>query len=430
MFDTIISLILILIELISGKMFLDIFLDKKEKVGIKQTMIIMAILELLSIVIVSLCSSKFLLKILLEIITGVMLWKTYYKNSVWKTTMIYLLFMGVCSLMEYITFAVVCWISPEIVSILYINTASEILMALLSKINGILVILVIRKIFSKIKSENIGNLGWTCIFAFSAFTIIAIGGLITNWISVGDKTWANILLCIALGLVIMDIFMFYIICQMFLEEKTKREEDICKERVEKEVESYRTIEENHVAQRELIHELKNLISIIAESKTVEKDVLVDLAKDASKKLDIESDAVNTKNPIVNMVLNAKIREIRKKGIGLLIELDDLAELRLDNEDIIIIFSNLLNNAIEASEKCQRKMIWIKGVGSGESTMISVRNTMCVPPVVRDGQYITTKEDNKEMHGIGIKNILRVIEKNKGTYAIDVDKDEFTFTILI
>ena len=43
---------------------------------------------------------------------------------------------------------------------------------------------------------------------------------------------------------------------------------------------------------------------------------------------------------------------------------------------------------------------------------------------------TSKKDEPEMHGIGIKNIIQIVEKYNGEYVIKNENNEFSFSIII
>lgn len=62
-------------------------------------------------------------------------------------------------------------------------------------------------------------------------------------------------------------------------------------------------------------------------------------------------------------------------------------------------------------------------------MISVKNTYNGRVITSGESYITTK-NNKRNHGIGINNIIRVIEKYDGFYSITHDKNFFSFSCVI
>ena len=62
--------------------------------------------------------------------------------------------------------------------------------------------------------------------------------------------------------------------------------------------------------------------------------------------------------------------------------------------------------------------------------IGVKNTFSNPIVYENGEIKSTKLVQAEEHGVGIKNIIEVIEKYGGSYIIKDDNYEFYFSIII
>ena len=60
--------------------------------------------------------------------------------------------------------------------------------------------------------------------------------------------------------------------------------------------------------------------------------------------------------IVNAILNTKYQESEDKGIVFVVKINDLSHAKIQDEDMVIILSNLLNNAIEACQSCTDKII--------------------------------------------------------------------------
>lgn len=118
-----------------------------------------------------------------------------------------------------------------------------------------------------------------------------------------------------------------------------------------------------------------------------------------------------------------------KDILFIVRIGDLSDLRMSDEDIVIILSNLLSNAMEACEKCDKKIIKLKFVKDDGNIVVSVKNTFCGTILCQNGEIATTKEDSAE-HGIGIKNIIHAVNKYSGSYTIKYDQEEFYFSILI
>ena len=63
-------------------------------------------------------------------------------------------------------------------------------------------------------------------------------------------------------------------------------------------------------------------------------------------------------------------------------------------------------------------------------IIAVINTIDKEPKEECGKFITSKEENTELHGIGIQNIKDTVEKYGGTCVIRYDQMIFQFIIVI
>ena len=51
-------------------------------------------------------------------------------------------------------------------------------------------------------------------------------------------------------------------------------------------------------------------------------------------------------------------------------------------------------------------------------------------IYHNNEIATTKMKNQDEHGVGIKNIIRIVEKYNGEYVIQNDEDQFYFSIII
>lgn len=148
-------------------------------------------------------------------------------------------------------------------------------------------------------------------------------------------------------------------------------------------------------------------------------------------LDKTVDAINTNNVIVNAILNTKYREAQEKGILFILKINDLSDLPVRDDDVVTILGNLLDNAIEGAEKADDKLVRVKFVMEEGEVLIGVSNTYADEvQQIHSGDFISGKTDDMENHGLGIKNILEVVETYGGDYSISYDEKEFNFTILI
>ena len=99
--------------------------------------------------------------------------------------------------------------------------------------------------------------------------------------------------------------------------------------------------------------------------------------------------------------------------------------------MVVLLSNLLNNAIEACKKCSGiRKLTLKCVYEQGDFILSVKNSYDGTLKLVGGTLYTTKKSNWEGHGIGLKNVIKIVEKNKGNYAMDYTDTEFNISIVI
>lgn len=89
----------------------------------------------------------------------------------------------------------------------------------------------------------------------------------------------------------------------------------------------------------------------------------------------QDDCIDTNNILVNAILNSKYQEAKNKGITFVIKINDLSNIKLLDEDIVLLLYNLLNNAFEACEKCEEKIVRFKFVQEQDAIILSVINTV-------------------------------------------------------
>lgn len=144
-----------------------------------------------------------------------------------------------------------------------------------------------------------------------------------------------------------------------------------------------------------------------------------------------SDRILTGNEIVDILLNAKSELMSELEIRLDIQ-GSLATLTgLETADCSILFSNLIDNAMEANEKCpkEERYIRLRAVEMPGILMIAVENPMAGQLHWEGERLLSSKTDNRS-HGIGTQNIRRIIEKYHGEYQVQVKQNQFTMQMIL
>ena len=135
--------------------------------------------------------------------------------------------------------------------------------------------------------------------------------------------------------------------------------------------------------------------------------------------------VNSHHAILDALFNTKATEAIQKGIEIDFELNDLSALPFDVSDMAVLFSNLLDNAIEACEKIEGDRVIRVSAVLKQSFLFSVRNTTL--PVEIKNDTIQTTKPNASLHGFGISNIKLILNKYHADFVMDYEDGWFQFT---
>lgn len=351
-----------------------------------------------------------------------------------KALVLSMLFYGVMLVADYLALVVVgtvypgkMWDLSNFFIIYGLRIASDIL--------GFGMVFCVKKMLGSNTTDVFSVREWCGLAAVSLITIFSVISISveTEWTKYVSRPIAVDYFHIYIigGILCINFIGYYLIHSITERELKLREYAVFREKVKNETAMYHSISENLEKQRKRTHEYKNQLAAIsalaAEGSWQELRTYIDKIETT---LQHRMDAVDTNHVIVNAILNTKYREAVSRGIVFVLKVNDLSALKLEEEDIVVILSNLLNNALEACEQCEEKQIKLKFVLENGQTVISVKNSMAVEPLVEEGKMLTSKTKDMQEHGVGIQNVVESVEKYGGRYMVDYGKGEFQFSILI
>lgn len=344
-------------------------------------------------------------------------------------------YCGMAFVTEYVTIIVLGGIYPLITgNPLDLSRTFELtITVVISKIMLFVLFLLLGKMVGDKKADVLTAREWWTLFAVSFITIFLLGAMVLEVDLINNTEDQSGFSYITIGMLAINFIVYYLINSIMKREMKLRENTVFRERMKNETAMYRSISENLEKQQKRIHEYKNQITVIgalaAREQYRELKEYIHKLEDAVK---CNENVVDTNHVIVNAILNTKYREAVSKNITFVFKVNDLSDLDIREEDIVVLLSNLLNNAIESCEKCteQNKIIKLKFILEDRQAVISVKNGMETEPVVENGVFMTTKTKEEGEHGLGIRNIVETVERYGGRYAIDHGGGMFLFSILI
>lgn len=197
-----------------------------------------------------------------------------------------------------------------------------------------------------------------------------------------------------------------------------------------ELEEYKTLNEKYEHSRIMNHDFREHLNVL---KTL---ISEDIEKAQEYVGVIEKECTDSKierysdNNILNILLIQKKKECEENGIKMNITSTNPKLDFIDGIDTVAIFSNLINNAIEACSDSKRKEISVDlYTVNGAFSVAKVENYADKEPIVVEGMLRSGKGD-KNFHGIGIKSINNSLSKYDGKMSWSYDKAKGMFRTVI
>lgn len=258
-----------------------------------------------------------------------------------------------------------------------------------------------------------------CLLIYNAFTSGSL--LFISGIPVDQSIAISLIMIVVMGLLFLftDAFVYSLL--LTVSENTRLEERLkyLEIRDAANMKYYHSLEQASIQTRRMRHDLANALEIarcMAESKNP------DSRKQAEKMLDSmeeELDRISVKrysdNSLVNTIFTNCATECRKKNIETEFNINVSPVADMDQFDICRVMTNILNNAVEATENA-----------AGEKRIkvnLSVENNIFMLTGENSMGYHGEKNDSLE-HGLGLKILADIAEKYNGEFSYHHDEEKF------
>ena len=226
-------------------------------------------------------------------------------------------------------------------------------------------------------------------------------------------------------LMIANIAMIYVISS--IEKATEQEQDLrlLRQQISIQTENYGALKKNYSIQRKSTHEFERHIQIIRDLlDRKEYEAAQNYVRQLQTDRTLKVFSISSNNPVIDVVLNQKHQVAQEYGIKMRVRVNDLSSVSIKTNELVVLFSNLLDNAIEACIKLDQDKEIVCSILKEDSIYISIRNTS--PPVtVIHGGIQTTKQDAAE-HGYGLQAVKYILDQLEAEYTFAYKDGWFQF----
>lgn len=242
----------------------------------------------------------------------------------------------------------------------------------------------------------------------------------------GYEQWVNVTVICCLFLINVVFFLVYGImvekCEVELQNAMLRHQN---QAYHQQLSMIRTSTEEY---ERVKHDFKNhLIALKSVVGTDGNENFRNYINSLEHELSAEDKFVETGNHILDGLLNYKLKVMKDLKTTMKIQVNIPKDLFLDDFEGVIVIGNLLDNAIEALEKSKKKEFAFELKYDRGFLFLHSKNAFDGNLVYKDHRFATTK-NTKGLHGIGINNIKRIVEKYNGEMKITTDDQWFDVEI--
>ena len=250
---------------------------------------------------------------------------------------------------------------------------------------------------------------------------------------VGQTGMGNVLVSIGeLLLAIAGSFFFPALCEILLNRRREEEKNReLSQKIEAGKEQADILVKSYQEQRRMTHDFRNHLytidSLLKSRDYGEAELYVGELLESAKKM---RQVVHTGHPVIDAILTRAYGASKEKQILMEFELNNLEAVTVPKEELLVLLSNLLDNAVEAAgEVTGKRRIIVKIRQSETGLLLSVSNTTNHADFTEPAGILTTKKE-KLQHGYGLGNVRRILEKNHGEYVAECRDGWFRFTAVI
>jgi sensor histidine kinase regulating citrate/malate metabolism len=208
----------------------------------------------------------------------------------------------------------------------------------------------------------------------------------------------------------------------------RRQNELADLQYQLKVDYFNQIKEDQANTRALWHDIRKYLNTMNELiNRNDIENARECISQAAELFDGLGNVVDVGNTIVSAVLNASIQKARRMNIKTDLDIRVRPDLDISAADLSVIIGNTVDNAIEACrvlEEDQRR-ISIQLIQKAVLLYYKISN----PYRKRDSRFEREEKDAK-LHGYGLKNVRRCIDKYNGTMNITAGGTHFTVSIHI
>lgn len=234
-------------------------------------------------------------------------------------------------------------------------------------------------------------------------------------------------LIISFGLLVLNIYLLRLFDYLYENNDLKMKLEFLQKQTEIQLSYYEAISSKQKEMRHFVHDVKRHMQAIYDLYYAnEDDAANDYVRQLYKLLETSNNSFTSNNKVLEVLINDKIERAKNQNIQLNVIDNSTSNLNfIDKIDLVLIMSNLIDNAIDATSKCITKKINLTIDDYNNFTLIVLQNPYT--QINRDNYKLYTTKQNHQ--GLGLEIIEKTVRKYNGDCSYEMENNLFNYTIL-
>lgn len=229
------------------------------------------------------------------------------------------------------------------------------------------------------------------------------------------------------GISLLSVFLYNNISQNLDNEWEK---EILEKRVDAYKHELETMQDSYRKMQNLRHDLRHhLIEMEGLAQQGKKKELCLYIGELQKQFDNSKRMVYTGEYEIDSLVNYLIEDARNRQVDVQTDIKVPEDMDMSSFKFNVIVGNLLENAIEAAVRSEKKSITLNMRFCGGVMFLQIMNSF-TGSINRRGKEIVTSKQDFENHGIGLRSVQDLVKQQGGEINIYTDHDIFHVEVMM
>lgn len=240
----------------------------------------------------------------------------------------------------------------------------------------------------------------------------------------------GLLVALSASILVINITTFYLYYSLTDTYQTIQNQSLMNRQLRSYKNQLEVLKESEEKVSSLRHDMKHhLVELQAMAAQAEDEAVLKYLSKMWTSMENDTEYVRSGNYEADSLLNYLIHKAMQKKCHVTYKVCIPTKIEIDSFDFNVVIGNLLENAIEASEQSEEKELSVDIKYDKGILLLRIENSFSAPLKKRGSDYLSTKRE-KGIHGIGLKNVRRIVDSYQGILETEEKNNHFIVSVIM